>query len=154
LQGYDDSKLWADDVKAVIETLNLRNPFLCGWSYGPLVILDYVRHYGDEGPGGLHFVGGVTKLGSDDALAVLTPEFLGLVPGLFALDAKESVATRGALIRLCVARELAPEELYLMLGFNASVPPYVRQGLLSRSVNNDDVLAKIRKPVLLTNGAA
>ena len=39
-----------------------------------------------------------------------------------------------------------------MLGYNVSVPPYVRQALFSRSVDNDDVLAQIRKPVLLTHG--
>jgi non-heme chloroperoxidase len=58
------------------------------------------------------------------------------------------------LIRLCVAGELSAEELYLMLGFNVSVPPYVRQGLFSRTVNNDDVLSAIRKPVLITHGNA
>jgi pimeloyl-ACP methyl ester carboxylesterase len=41
-----------------------------------------------------------------------------------------------------------------MLGYSVSVPPYVRQALFSRSVDNDDVLARIRKPVLLTHGAA
>jgi non-heme chloroperoxidase len=35
-----------------------------------------------------------------------------------------------------------------MLGYNVSVPPYVRQALLSRSINNDDILPAIRKPVL------
>jgi pimeloyl-ACP methyl ester carboxylesterase len=39
-----------------------------------------------------------------------------------------------------------------MLGYNVSVPPYVRQGLFSRSFNNDDLLPKIRKPVLITHG--
>ena len=40
-----------------------------------------------------------------------------------------------------------------MLGYNVSVPPFVRQALFSRSVDNDDVLAQVRKPVLLTHGA-
>ena len=40
-----------------------------------------------------------------------------------------------------------------MLGYNVSVPPYVRQALLSRSINNDDILPAIRKPVLITHGA-
>jgi pimeloyl-ACP methyl ester carboxylesterase len=40
-----------------------------------------------------------------------------------------------------------------MLGYNASVPPYVRQALFSRSFDNDDVLPKIRKPVLITHAA-
>jgi pimeloyl-ACP methyl ester carboxylesterase len=151
-QGYDDTKLWADDVNAVIETLGLVQPVLCGWSYGPLLILDYVRHYGTAKIGGIHFVDAATKLGSNDAVAVLGPEFLALIPGFYSTDAKESVASLEALIRLCVAGELAPEELYLMLGFNVSVPPYVRQGLFSRVVDNTDVLSAIRKPVLITHG--
>jgi non-heme chloroperoxidase len=154
LHGYDDAKLWAEDVNAVIQTLSLHSPVLCGWSYGPLVILDYIRHFGEDQIGGLHFVGTVTKLGSEDAVAVLAPEFLGLVPGFFSTDVTESVRSLDGLLRLCFARQPAPEELFLMLGYNVSVPPYVRQALLSRVVSNDDLLPKIRKPVLITHGAA
>jgi non-heme chloroperoxidase len=39
-----------------------------------------------------------------------------------------------------------------MLGYNVSVPPYVRQALFSRSFDNDDLLPKLRKPVLITHG--
>ena len=39
-----------------------------------------------------------------------------------------------------------------MLGYNVSVPPHVRQALFSRSFDNDDLLPKIRKPVLITHG--
>ena len=89
-EGYADSRLWADDVRAVIQALNLDHPILCGWSYGPLVILDYVR--------------------------------------------------------------LSSEDRYRMLGYSVSVPPYVRQALLSRSFDNDDLLPRLRKPVLITHG--
>jgi pimeloyl-ACP methyl ester carboxylesterase len=150
--GYADSKLWADDVRAVIQTLGLDHPVLCGWSYGPFVILDYIRHYGDDSLGGISFVGGVTKLGSEAALSVLTPEFLNLVPGFFSTDVQESVRALESLIRLCV-QDLSTEDLYLMLGASVSVPVYVRQGLLSRTLDNDDLLSKIRKPVLITHGA-
>ncbi|MGH9318981.1 MAG: alpha/beta fold hydrolase [Vicinamibacteria bacterium] len=150
--GYSDSKLWADDVNAVIESLSLAQPVLCGWSYGPLVILDYIRHYGEDGLGALHFVGGITKLGSDEALSVLTPEFLGLVPGFFSTDVEDSVRSLESLLRMCFAREPSAEDLYLMLGFNLSVPPHIRQALFSRSFDNDDLLPRIRKPVLITHG--
>lgn len=153
LAGYDVSKMWADDVNAVIETLELSDAILCGWSYGPLVILDYVRHYGQKRIGGLHFVGGVTKLGSEDAFAALTPEFLGVVPGFFSTDVNESIRSLEALLRLCFSQEPAIEDLYLMLGYNVSVPPFVRQALLSRLINNDDILPTLRKPVLITHGA-
>jgi pimeloyl-ACP methyl ester carboxylesterase len=117
------------------------------------VILDYVRHYGEEAIGGMTFVGGVTKLGSDAATSVLTPEFLSLVPGFFATDAEESAQSLRSLVRLCLAHEPSAEELYLMLGYNVSVPPYVRQALLSRSFDNDDLLPRLRKPVLIVHGA-
>jgi non-heme chloroperoxidase len=152
--SYADSKLWADDVRAVISTLDLQRPILCGWSYGPLVILDYIRHYGEDDIGGIHFTGGVTKLGSEEAASVLSADFLNLVPGFFSADAQESVRALDGLLRLCFVQELTEEERYLMLGFNVSVPPYVRQGLLSRSFDNDDLLPKIRKPVLITHGLA
>jgi len=117
------------------------------------LILDYIRHYGEDRIGGANFVGAVTKLGSDEALSVLSPEFLSLIPGFFATDAEESVGSLEALIRMCFAQQPSIEDLYLMLGFNVSVPAYVRQGLFSRSFDNDDLLPKIRKPVLITHGA-
>jgi pimeloyl-ACP methyl ester carboxylesterase len=152
--AYDDSKLWADDVDAVIRALKLEQPILSGWSYGPLVILDYIRHYGDAAIGGIQFVGGISKLGSEAALSVLTPEFLGNVPGMLSEDPEESDRALESLIDLCITQDLSPAERDLMLAYNVSVPPYVRQALFKRSFNNDDVLATIRKPVLLTHGTA
>jgi len=152
--GYNDAKLWADDVNAVIQTLNLDHPVLSGWSYGPFVFLDYIRHYGEDRLGGLQLVGAATKLGSEEAKSVLTPEFLSVVPQFLSSDAETSVRGLEGLLRLCFAQEPSPSEVYLMLGYNVSVPPYVRQGLFSRSFHNDDLLPKIRKPVLITHGAA
>jgi non-heme chloroperoxidase len=151
--GYDDSRLWAADVDAAIRELELDRPILCGWSYGPLVILDYIRHYGEERIGGIHLVGAVTKLGSEAAAAVLTPEFLALLPGLFSNDVGESVRGLESLLHLCFVREPEASDLYAMLGFGVSVPPFVRQALLTRIVDNDDLLPTIVKPVLITHGA-
>ena len=152
-EGYSDSRLWADDVNAAIQALDLDHPILCGWSYGPLVILDYIRHYGEDDIGGVNFVGGITKLGSEAAVSVLSPEILSLVPGFFATDLEASVRSLESLIRLFFAVEPSAEDLYLILGYNVSVPPHVRQALFSRSLDNDDLLPRIRKPVLITHGA-
>jgi len=78
--GYADGGLWAEDLDAVIRELRLEQPLLCGWSYGPLVILDYLRRYGQAAIAGASFVDALTKLGSEAALAALTPELLSLVP--------------------------------------------------------------------------
>jgi non-heme chloroperoxidase len=151
-EGYAQSRLWADDVHAVIQTLRLNHPILCGWSYGPLVILDYIRHYSEEEIGGVNLIGGVTKLGSEEAASVMTQEFLALLPGCISTDAEESVRGLVSLLRLCFVQEPSTEELYPMLGWNVSVPPYVRQGMFTRSFDNDDLLPRMRKPVLITHG--
>lgn len=153
-EGYADSRLWADDVHAVIEALELDRPILCGWSYGPLVILDYLRSYGEENIGGINFVGGITKLGSEAAVSVLTAEFVSLIPGFFSTDAGDSVQSLVSLLRMCFATELGAEDLYRMLGYNVSVPPYVRQALFSRALDNDELLSRLRKPVLIAHGIA
>ncbi len=150
--AYGDSRIWADDIDALIRTLDLDRPVLCGWSYGPLVILDYIRHYGEGAIRGANFVGGVTRLGGEEALSVLTAEFLGLVGGFFSTDAEESVRSLSSLLRLCITQELSEEDSYLLLGGALSAPPYVRQALFARSFDNEDLLPRLAKPVLVSHG--
>jgi len=151
--AYADSRQWADDLDAVIRTLELEQPVLCGWSYGPVVFLDYIRHHGEKHLGGLHFVGAVTKLGSEDAMSVLSPAFLAVAAEFLSAD--PATCTRGlqGLLQLCFASQPSPADLQRMLDYNVSVPTYVRQGLFSRVVDNDDLLRTLGKPVLVTHGA-
>ena len=152
--AYADSKLWADDVNAVLQSLALDQAVLSGWSYGPLVILDYIRHYGEQAIAGMQFVAGISKLGSEDALSVLTPEFLGNVPGMLSEDASESAHALEALIDMAIASDLSAQEHSAMLEWNVSVPSHVRQALFARAFDNDDLLRSIRKPVLITHSTA
>jgi pimeloyl-ACP methyl ester carboxylesterase len=151
--AYGDSKLWADDVHAVIQTLRLDRPVLSGWSYGGVIICDYVRVYGDGALGGINLVGAVTKLGTDAAFAVISKEFLGIAPGFFSNDVGESVKSLTAFMRMCAHKTPAAEDFYFFLGYNTIVPPYVREGLFSRKLENDDLLPKLTTPVLITHGA-
>jgi len=150
--AYTDAKLWADDVNAVIQALDLDHPILVGWSYGPLIMLDYVRHYGENEIGGMVLVGGVTGLGTQKVLSMLTPEFLSLIPGFFSSDANDSRSSLSSLIRLCLLREPSAVDFDQMLEYNLAVPAYVRQGLFSRTLDNADLLPSIRKPVLIIQG--
>jgi hypothetical protein len=108
--------------------------------------------HGEDDIGGMCFVDGLTKLGSAEALSILSPEMLSLVPGFFATETQESVRSLTSLLGMCFIQEPSPEDLYLMLGYNLAVPPYVRQALFSRSFDNDDLLQTIRKPVLVVHG--
>jgi len=150
---YGDSRLWADDVDAVLRALGLEQPILCGWSYGGLIISDYVRHYGEDAIAATNWVAAISRVG-DPILSsgLIGGEFLALAPGFFTENAEESVATLEKFLRLCVHGEPSPEDLYFFLGFNTAVPPHVRLGLFSRSLDNDDLIGKMRKPMLLTYG--
>ena len=136
----------------MLRELMLEQPVLIGWSYGTIVILDYLRVFGEDSVAGISIVDGITKLGSAEALAALTPEMLDVLPGCFASETEESVRGLSGLLELCFVRRPAPEDLYPMLGYNLTVPPPVRQALLSREVDNDDLLPTIRKPVLVVHG--
>ena len=60
---YGEPGLWAADVQSVITTLALDNPVIAAWSYGGIVVSDYVACYGEGNIAGTCFVGAVSRLG-------------------------------------------------------------------------------------------
>jgi pimeloyl-ACP methyl ester carboxylesterase len=152
-EAYGDSQLWADDVHAVIRTLDLEQPLLSGWSYGGVIMADYVQAYGEDHIAGTHWVGAVSRLGEPLLQAgFIGADFLAAAPGFFSEHVEESVTALHKFIRLCVYEEPSPEDWYFFLGYNVSVPPYVRRGLFSRHLNHDVVIAQMRKPMWLSYG--
>jgi len=151
--AYGDSDLWADDVRAVIETLDLTDVVLVGWSYGGLVVLDYVEAYGADRLAGLGLVSAIAAIGTEAATDLLGPAYLDLLPGFVSTDAEESVETMRAFVDLCVHDDLSPADRYYMLGYNVVVPPYVRAGLRDRTVTHEAELEGLDVPVLVIHGA-
>jgi non-heme chloroperoxidase len=150
--AYEDGRVWADDVHAIFEALGLDGTTVCCWSYGGLVVCDFLRRHGPGRIAAIDLVGAITKIGGPAPPTDIHSPFLALTPGLFSSDAEESAEALTAFSRLCVHGELAAEDLYLTVGCAAVVPPRVRQALLSRSVDNDDLLEDIACPVLVTHG--
>ena len=72
-EPYVDARLWADDLNAVIEQLELDRPVLVGWSYGGYVVTDYLAAYGETAIAGVDLVG---------AAVLRTPTFEHIGPGL------------------------------------------------------------------------
>jgi non-heme chloroperoxidase len=151
--AYGDSALWAEDVRAVITGLRLDDPVLVGWSYGGAIVSDYLGVFGDEAIAGTQWVGAVPRLGEPLVRGgFLGSDFLALMPGFFSNDATDSVAALHRFLRLCMHDEPAQEDLYLFLGYNSIVPPYVREGLFARTLDNDAHVKATRKPVSLVYG--
>lgn len=150
---YGDTQLWADDIQAVITSLELDRPVLVGWSYGGEIICDYLRHHGQERIRGIHFVGAVSRLGNS-ALRFMGKEFLALAAGFGSGEVEQCVDTLKQFTRLCSHKEILPEDFYFFLGCSMAVPPYVRARLFGRHIENDDLLMTITKPVFIAHGEA
>jgi pimeloyl-ACP methyl ester carboxylesterase len=148
--AYGESRMWADDVRAVIDTLELDHPVLC-CAYG-VVICDYVRHYGESAVSGYNMVSAITRLNVPQAVGTLSQAFHDLVPGLHSTDVETAVGALTSLIRLSTDADLPAERVWEILGYNVIVPPHVRAALSSRRLLNDDVLRSMQKPALLTHG--
>ncbi len=150
--AYSDAQLWADDIYAVIKELNLIKPILIGWSFAGVPILDYIKIYGKQDIGGIHFVGALTRLGKDAAIADLGVDTIKESSGFFSTEPMQRIDTLDRWLKIVHHKEVSPEEHYFFLGYNAIVPSYVHQGIFSREVSNDDLLNSLTKPVLVTHG--
>jgi non-heme chloroperoxidase len=148
---YGEASQWADDIAAIITELDLRQPILCGWSYGGVVIGDYLHCHGSDALGGIALVGAASRMG-EPAMPFLGPQFVACLPGLFSNEADESSSTLQTFLRLCQSTDPDPEDFYTVLGYNTVVSPQTRQEMLSRPLNYDELFAGLRLPVLITHG--
>ncbi|NQV20091.1 MAG: alpha/beta hydrolase [Rhodospirillales bacterium] len=151
--SYNDGKLWADDVAAVIDQLKLDRPVLAGWSYGGLVISDYIKSYGDGNIGAINFVGAAATIGTEEASKLIGPGIMEMVPGLMSEDLAENIAATRQFILNCSAAPPSAEDLETALAFNMMVPPKVRLWMFSREVHFGETLATVTVPTLVTHGS-
>ncbi len=151
-KNYTNAQLWADDIAAVIDQLNLNRPVLVGWSYGGFIISDYIRAYGQSAIAGVNFVGASVTLNEDILGTLIGPGMLNNIEGAIAPDLPTNIEAMRNFLRDCLVEPIAREDFEVMLAFNVVVPAQVRAGLVSREINSDDVLEAMRIPVLVTHG--
>jgi len=145
--SYHDNKLWADELKAVIETTGLKRPVLVGWSYASRVVVDYLAAHGSDKLAGINLVGGGIKA---------FPEFAGdnlkHVPGMFSDDLATNIAATAGFVRGCFEKQPTAEDFEVMLAFNMLLPVKIRQNLLGRPLDGTEQMSKLKIPVLVTHG--
>ncbi len=153
-EHYTDSRLWADDMAAIIDQLDLDRPVLVGWSYGAFIICDYVRAYGQDRIGGIDLVGGAVKLGQAAFGSLIGPGFLDHFAGATADDLPTNIRTMRSFVRACLVKPVPDDDLETAVCWNVVVPAAIRANLAAREIDCDDVLRALEVPVLVTQGAA
>jgi pimeloyl-ACP methyl ester carboxylesterase len=151
-EHYTDGELWADDLAAIIDQLQLDRPVLVGWSYGAFVICDYVRKYGQDQIAAIDFVEGAAKLGEAAFGTLIGPGFLDHFVGATADDLPTNIAAMRAFVKVCASKPLSPDDFETALAWNIVVPARIRANLGARELDFDDVLRDLEVPLVVTQG--
>lgn len=151
---YTDERLWADDVAAIIDELDLDRPVLVGWSYGSFVICDYVRAHGQSRIGAVNFVEGAVKLGESAFGTLIGPGFLDTFVDATADDLPTNIRAMRSFVHACVVKPVPDDDLETAVCWNVVVPAEIRANLAARVIDCDDVLRSLEVPLLVTQGRA
>jgi non-heme chloroperoxidase len=151
--GYDDPRVWADDLAAV---LDFAGPaaIVVAWSYGGLVLIDHIRVHGTARLRGLVLVGAITEIGRDRPGGRVGPLMREHMRAMLSDDPDIAVPAFTAFTRGMVAGPVPGAQAQALLGASLSVPPAVRAALFRRDVGSEDVLVRIDKPTLVVHGTA
>lgn len=166
--AYGSSAVWAQDVDTVIAATNARRPVVVAWSYGTLVVMDYVRESGVDGIAGILLTGGLGQLRpfrapeSDDPDAEPDPDaeaFARARELQVSPSIADNVRASGLMMEWLTAEPLPTAERELLRTITLMLPTYARKAMIARStklaapLDNGDLLDVLRLPVLLSIGS-
>ncbi|EHY89924.1 alpha/beta fold hydrolase [Saccharomonospora azurea] len=149
--GYDDPAAWADDLAAVLDLAG-GDAVVVGWSYGGLVIADYLRTHGTRGLAGLVFVGAITEIGKGRPGGRVGPAMAGALPAALSDDVDVALPALTALGEGMAAQPVPGEVEQALLGTSLAVPPRVRRALFRRDIGSADALSAVDVPALVLHG--
>jgi len=153
-ESYTTGALWADDVAAVLRSLELARPVLVGWSYGGLVIGDYLRRFGDEAIAGVDLVCAAVGIGPAWFGALIGADFVEQAPLASSEDPAVALKAMQTLLHRCFVRPIDAADMELAMGWSVLAPPHVRASLIRRDEDFRPELGRLRKPLLVTCGGA
>jgi non-heme chloroperoxidase len=147
--AYQGSRVWADDLAAVMAAKGLKRPVLVGWSMGGRVIRQYLINYGDAAIAGINFVA---------SQVIEEPRFRG--PGApKPLPERPTLAEEIDLaidfLDGCFGKKPSEVVFRRALGYNVRVPASVRRAIAGWSTAAPlaiDALRRVTVPVLITQG--
>ena len=152
--GYDDSAIWAGDVDAVLTAEGVTSgAVLLGWSYGGLVICDYLASHGTSAVDGVVLVGAITSIGRGEAGGKVGAAMRAAIPGAMSEEPREAIRALGAFGNaLTGPPEGKGAQSQALFGASLATPPRVRAALFNRSASHDELLRSLDVPVLVLHG--
>jgi pimeloyl-ACP methyl ester carboxylesterase len=147
--AYHQHAPWADDVRAIVQSLSLDRPVLVAWSYAGRIASDYLMIHGDRAIAVVNFVSAVT-----DAASNAGAPANAAAGGTVSPDLAVQIASTRAFLEFCFVNRPPAAEFETMVAFNAMVPRHVRLAMLGRPTPYADTFARLTVPVLVSHGTA
>ncbi|WP_338768667.1 alpha/beta hydrolase [Nocardia vulneris] len=154
--GYDDPKNWAADIAAVLAAEHIdAGAILLGWSYGGIVLSDYLTAYGTGALAGAIFTGSTANLGRGVPGAAVGSALQAAMPGVFEESAGRAVKAFGAFGNANTGPGADKgADAQRLFGASLATAPAVRKALFYRNVDNTETLRALDIPVLVLHGTA
>jgi len=152
--GYDDPRAWADDLHSVLRALGGGPAVLVGWSYGGLVIADYLGRYGGAATAGVLLTGAITGLGRGVPGGRIGPVMRAALPGALSEDPEVAVPALTAFVHGMTAEPLPDTELRGLLEASTATPARVRAALFDRTADATGCVSAAGVRVLVQHGTA
>lgn len=151
--AYAGSKVWADDVAAVLAAKGVKRPLIVGWSFGGHVAIDYLRHCAADCASGLVLVSSLAGLVEPPPMPAAN------APGIPENNGDVREDDYHALYqgiewtaRVMTAAPLAPAAQLRQQLILAMTPPYVRRAMNGIRLDNRDMTSCLKLPVLIVSG--
>lgn len=154
--GYDEPKHWAGDIAAVLAAESIDSgAVLLGWSYGGIVISDYLAEYGTGAVVGAVYTGAMANIGRGVPGAEVGEVMEQAIPGAFDESPKRAVRGFSAFGNANTGPGTDKgADAQRLFGASLATPPFVRKALFYRSVDNTETLRGLDIPVLVLHGSA
>ncbi|MEM8987933.1 MAG: alpha/beta hydrolase [Pseudomonadota bacterium] len=150
VKSYQDSRTMAEDVSAVIKAFGLKRPILVGWSYGAIIVGDYLAFYGDNNLSGVVLVSGALHTN-------ISEEFFGAgalhLYGMLSDELSTQFEASLAFVENMPADKVSPDEVKSLFRASLMTPPYVRRAIAGRTADHRNVLDRLTAPLMVIHGA-
>lgn len=154
--GYDDPKNWAADVAAVLAGEGIAaNAVLLGWSYGGIVLSDYLTAEGSGALAAVVYSGSQANIGRGVEGAQTGSAMAEAIPDVFSESAGRAMRGFAAFgnANTGPGRDKG-QDAQRLFGGSLATPPRVRKALFYRTVDNTETLQNLDIPVLVMHGTA
>lgn len=145
---YREGRRWADDVAAIIESLDLVDPVLVASSMGGRVVGDYVAHHGDGEIAGFVPVGAILM---DDPTQWFGPA-LRLLEPMTSADMATAIEATARFVESFFESPPSEDDLRTMTGYAMMTPRHVRKAVQGREADYERHWRELAVPVLLAHG--